>query len=156
MKNNENLEDKLEKIEELEHTADVKYLIKGDNLNEAFELCGYSYGMTLTNLLEIQQVEKIEFQIESEDLESLLYDFISELIFLFDTSNVIISNFTKVEVLEKNKRFSLTIEGIGEQFSQEKHELGTEIKAMTYAEMNIKLTNSDFSKPASIILVFDI
>ena len=151
-----NLEAKFEKIEELEHAADVKYLVKGDNLNEAFELCGYCYGMTITNLEELKQVEKIEFQIESEDLESLLYDFISELVFLFGTRNIIINNFSRVEILKKNTSYAINIEGHGEEFDQEKHEMGTEIKAMTYAEMEITLTNSDFSKPATIVLVFDI
>lgn len=156
MKNNKDLEEKLKKIEELEHIADVKYLVKGDNLNEAFELCGYCYGMTITNLQEIKQVEKIKFQIESEDLESLLYDFISELIFLFGTRNMIVNNFTNVEILKNEEFFSLNVIGFGEEFDQEKHEIGTEIKAMTYAEMKITFTNSDFSKPVSIILVFDI
>jgi len=156
LNNNKDLEEKLNKIEELEHTADVKYFVKGDTLNEAFELCGYCYGMTITNLSELKQVEKIEFQIKSEDLESLLYDFISELIFLFGTRNVIVNNFTKVEILKNAEDFSLNLEGIGEVFDQEIHEMGTEIKAMTYAEMKISLTNSDFSKPTSIILVFDI
>jgi len=150
------LKKKLRKIEELPHTADVKYLINGDNLNEAFELCGYCYGLTITDLKSIEWEELVKFQLESEDLEGLLYDFITELIFIFDTRNVIISQFNELNVIKEDSSYNINVEGKGQKFDPEIHERRTEIKAMTYSEMEINVEYSDFSKPVSIIVVFDI
>ncbi|MHA1784964.1 MAG: archease [Candidatus Helarchaeota archaeon] len=153
---NFNLKEKLKKIEELPHTADVKYFITANNMSEAFELCGYCYGLTITDITQIKPIKKIEFKLTSEDTESLLYDFISELIYLFDTKNIIISQFSVIDV-EKGENFNkLRVEGFGQEFDPNVHEIGTEVKAMTYSEMKINLTESDFSKPVSITIVFDI
>ena len=153
---NEFLKNKLKKIEELPHTADVKYLINADNLNEAFELCGYCFGLTITDLITIEWEELVEFQLNSEDLEGLLYDFITELIFIFDTRNIIVSQFNKLRIIKEDSSYKIVVQGRGQRFDPEIHERRTEIKAMTYSEMEINLDHSDFSKPVSIIVVFDI
>ena len=150
------LETKLLKIEELPHTADVKYHVEGDNLNEAFELCGYCYGLTVTNLKKIEYIENVEFELNSEDLEGLLYDFMTELIFLFDTKGLIVSQFTNIQIRKKNSGFSIHVMGKGQKFDPSIHERKTEIKAMTYSEMEIDVDYADFKNPVSIIIVFDI
>ncbi|NHI91696.1 MAG: archease [Candidatus Lokiarchaeota archaeon] len=150
------LKNKISKIKELPHTADIKYSIKGDSLNEAFELCGYCFGLTITNLKMIKQIENIDFELVSEDLEGLLYDFISELIFLFDTKHLILSNFTLVDIKKENSAYKLKVKGKGQEFNPEIHDMGTEIKAMTYSEMKIDVDYSNFMNPVSIIVVFDI
>ena len=150
------LENKLKKIEELPHTADVKYLINADNLNEAFELCGYCFGLTITNLKSIKWEEYVKFKLKSEDLEGLLYDFITELIFIFDTRNIIISQFNELNIFREDSSYLINVKGKGQRFDPEIHEIRTEIKAMTYSEMEINVDYSDFSKPVSIIVVFDI
>ena len=103
------------------------------------------------------QFRKISYcQKTSEDTESLLYDFISELIYLFDTKNIIISQFSVIDVEKGENVNKLRVEGFGQEFNPNVHEIGTEVKAMTYSEMKINLTESDFSKPVSITIVFDI
>lgn len=79
----------------LEHSADEKFRAQGQTLEEAFknvvkaisEIVGGGTG---------QYRHTIE--VESENLDALLYDFIDELIFLQETEGVTVSHTPKINV----------------------------------------------------------
>ena len=69
-----------------QHTADMKVEVRAEQLEDVFD----DFCLVLTGLLTDEQVaQKRSFPIElvSESLESLLFDFLDELIFLLDTES---------------------------------------------------------------------
>jgi len=70
---------------------------------------------------------------QGEDKKSLLYNFLEQFLILLDTENFILHKVKKIKIIE-NK---LTAEVIGD-FITEKYELKSDVKAVTYNEMEIK------------------
>ncbi len=120
------------KFKFLEHTADTKIRAYGNSLEEAFENAGLALFEVICNTKQVKQKEKISFKITSEDLKSLLYDFLEELLYIHETQKLLLSKF-KVNI----NKTSLSCEAWGEKIN-EAHELRTSVKAITYSEMNIE------------------
>jgi len=124
-------------FEYLEHTADIIIRAKGKDLKEAFGQAALGFYGVITNLEQITPDSSKQFTIESEDIQSLFYDFIDQLIFIFDTE-YFISNDIEVTKLEQiDKKHCLEVSLQGESFLIGKHEQKTEVKAMTYSFMEI-------------------
>lgn len=122
-------------FEYLEHTADVKFKAYGKTLEEAFR---NALRASMNVMVDIQKVEgKIEknISIESRKPESLLYDFIEELLFLFDTEGFIACDAKDIEITEDEK-FHIKAVLLGDP--AEDHELHGDVKAVTYNDMEIK------------------
>lgn len=72
------------KYEYLDHTADVQLHAWGDTLKEAFEQVATAmFGYMTTDYNTVEMVEEQELEAEGEDLESLLFHFLDEWLFLF-------------------------------------------------------------------------
>ncbi|TFF98473.1 MAG: archease [Promethearchaeota archaeon] len=140
-------------FEFLEHTADVKVKCWGKSPEDAFSQAAYGLMATITpdlNLIE-KKIHKT-LEIEAEDKEALLYDFLSEFLFLFDVERLVFGEINVRSIKQKKGDFFLTAALVGEEFKREKHELGTEVKAITYSYMKIE-EKEDF---VIIEIVFDI
>ncbi|MEA2069667.1 MAG: archease, partial [Asgard group archaeon] len=109
-------------FEYLEHTADVTIKAEGSDLKEAFEQAALGFYGVLTDLDKISQKKKKELTVQAEDKESLLYDWIDELIFLFDTE-LFISNKITMTAFSLNSADTCKLEAelIGEKFNPTKH-----------------------------------
>lgn len=124
------------KYEYLDHPADVQIHSWGDDLAEAFEqaavgMFGY---MTEIDTVEIQTTEDIEA--EGHDMLSLLFHFLDEFLFVFSAEPFFIAS--KVKILEFDKEnFKIKARGYGETFDLAKHPQGTEVKAITYCNMQV-------------------
>ncbi|MHA1917614.1 MAG: archease [Candidatus Ranarchaeia archaeon] len=123
----------------IDHTADIIIESWGTTIEEAFSEAGKSF-FTLT--LDIDKVEPLEKKIilvAGFDLENLLYRWIEELLFLFEAEEMAYSKFNVLSIKEENKKFKLKAEVFGEKFNYKKHNPETEVKAMTYANINIEV-----------------
>ena len=136
-----------------DHTADVQVRSWGSSLEEAFSQTAYSLMATITpNLKKITPKVEREITIEAEDKEALLFDFLSEFLYIFDVDEFV---FNKIYVrsIEKCKdKYKLRATLKGEKFDLNKHEIGIEVKGITYSFLNIE------EKHESIVIdiVFDI
>ena len=125
-------------FEFLDHTADIQSHSWGASLEEAFSQCAISLMTIISPNLELVdlEVEKL-IHIEAEDIEALLFDFLSEFLYIFDVERLIFREIT-VEYIEKQHHFyKLRGKLKGEQFNPNKHETGTEVKAITYSFIEI-------------------
>lgn len=125
------------KFEYLDHTADVQLHAWGSTLEEAFEgaaLAMFNY-MTPLSGVTIDELLTREYKVEGHDLQSLLYNFLDELLFIFATELFVCSQI-KVTKLDR-EAFTLTAQGRGEVFQRGQHASGTEVKAITYSAMQI-------------------
>ena len=125
----------------LDHMSDVYVEVRAENINEAFEEAGKSVFETMTDLKSIDNKGKIRVELEAEDLEALLFDWLGELIYIFDTKNLIFSKFSLKVTEVSNNRYELTADLFGEEFDPKKHEMEMDIKAPTYSLMEIIYNN---------------
>lgn len=137
----------------LEHTADVSVESQGRSLEEAFEQTAYSLIETITpNLKLISPMTEKIIKIEAEDKEALLFDFLSEFLYLFDVEQLVFSDIKVKPIKKINDRYQLMALIKGEKFDKNKHEIGCEVKAITYSFMEIK----EKKDRVKINIVFDI
>jgi len=130
------------KFEFFDVTADVGFKAYGKNLENAFENAAIAMFevITDTSTVKPELVEKIE--LEAEDDEAILYDWLSELLFLHDSKFLVFSKFEvniDHKINEKEKTIILKANAYGEEFDPLRHERRSEVKAVTYHMMNIKV-----------------
>ncbi|MCX8180224.1 MAG: archease [Thermofilaceae archaeon] len=123
----------------LPHTADVLIEAWGRSLEEAFEYAALGVFEVMTDTTLVQPRVEVKVTAQGFDLESLLYDWIEQLLVLFDTRQLLFSKF-KVEGVREDLTGNLQLEARawGEEYDPSRHESRTLIKAMTYHAMEIK------------------
>jgi SHS2 domain-containing protein len=120
-------------------TADMAFEAFGRTKEEMFENAGLAFTEIMTELKSVEPKVERSFSVEGHDDKALLFDFISELLFLKDTENLVFSEFSVK--LSKGK---LYCKCKGEEWDRNKHEVKTEIKAATYNQMLIEKKNEQF------------
>jgi len=128
------------KYEYFDVTADVGYRAYGKTLEEAFENAALAMFEVMTDTTLIKPTTQKKVEIESEDKFALLYDWLTELIFLHDSENLIFSRF-QVKITEKQENYFLEAYIRGETFDPGRHESREDVKAATYHHMDIKEEN---------------
>ena len=127
----------MKKFEWIDHPADTGFRAYGRDIIEAFE----NAALALTNIIgdtdSIEEKEEVSVEIEAEDLEALLYDWLDNLLYLQGARGLVGGRF-EVEKLSKiNDGYELRAKLYGEKYDPSKHGPGTEVKAMTYHMMEI-------------------
>jgi SHS2 domain-containing protein len=123
---------------EEEATADIAFIASGNSLDEAFSNAGLALYHTIVDLDVIDPKKSFEYEWEAEDLNGLLYDYLDDLIFYFDTKKILLSKIeSKIQKMGE-KKFSLKINGKGEFYDNTKHEAKIHIKAVTFFGMEIR------------------
>ena len=74
----ENNESKSNKYDYFDVTADIGFYAYGNSLDEAYENAGLAMFNVITDISKVKKDESREFEIVSEDLVSLLYDYLEE------------------------------------------------------------------------------
>ncbi|XP_029053296.2 protein archease-like [Osmia bicornis bicornis] len=139
------------KYEYLDHTADMQLHAWGDTMEEAFEQCAIAMFELMTDLarVQIKQVHKVEA--EGHDMESLLFHFLDELLFMFSAEPYIVAK--KVEIVTFDREnFKITAVAFGEEFTIGKHSQNAEVKAITYSAMQI-LDRPRTERPEVFVIV---
>ena len=115
----------------LEHTADIKFQSYGKTINEVFENSVLAVAEYVSRGKKIKTVKGKVVNVSGNDLESLFYNFLDELIYLIDAENFLTVK-AKVTILGYNLKAEL----FGD--STKNYKDLDHIKAATYAEMYIK------------------
>jgi SHS2 domain-containing protein len=132
----------------IDHTADVGMKAYGKTLSEAFQNVAKGMFDIITDNSEIESVGQYNLALEAPDLEQLLVDWLSELLYLNSARNQVFGFFI-VDLDEKNKRLSAKI--FGDKFDLSKHKIGAEIKAVTYHLLEVRN-----KRPYHVQVLFDI
>jgi SHS2 domain-containing protein len=125
-------------IKFLDHPSDVYVEVKAKSLEEAFALSGMVVYEVMTDVSRVRKEEKVEVAVKGFDLYSLLYNWLEELIYLFDSKGFLGSEVKVEEVVREDDGFRLKAIIIGERYDARRHESKTAIKAATYHLMEIK------------------
>lgn len=124
-------------------TADIAFEAYGKDLNELFENSALAVFEESADLGKVEEKEKKIIKVEADDIEDLLYDFLSEIIFLKDTYSFLFKKST-VKIDKKNQKYNLNANLFGEKIDRKKHELGNDIKAITLHMFKIEKTKKGF------------
>lgn len=127
----------MKKFEVLEHTADAYIAAYGRNLAEAFENAALAMFETMTETAKVEPKIEEEVEVEGFDEQSLLYNWLEELIVKFEMTGNLYSKFKVLEIEKVNDGFRLRAKIWGEPFNPEKHPQKVGIKAITYHMMEI-------------------
>ncbi len=117
----------------LEHTADIKFKAYGKVLNEVFENSVLAVAEYISRGKKIKNSRGRIINVSGNDIESLFYNFLDELVYLLDAENFIVVK-AKVTI----RGYNLKAELFGDNASNYKNL--DHIKAATYSEMYIKKT----------------
>jgi SHS2 domain-containing protein len=132
----------------IDHTADVLIKAYGKSLSEAFENAAKGMFDIITDNSEIESIGQYKIHLEAHDLEQLLVDWLSELLFLNSAKNLVFG-FFKVDLDEKKNCLSADV--FGERYSVSKHKIGVEVKAVTYHMLEVRN-----KRPYHVQVLFDI
>lgn len=117
----------------LPHTADAKFRAYGATLEEAFKNSAYAMTDVITDHKKIKQTTEKTFEVESENKESLLYDFLEQFLILLDSESFLLAKIKELKI--KNNKLTAKVTG---DTHPKNYEIATHIKAVTYQEMFIK------------------
>ena len=126
----------------LEHTADIMFEAYGKTLNELFENAALATEETMIELKEIKLKTLKEVEFKNDNVEKLLYDFLSELIFLKDAELLLFSKI-KVKIKLVKKIYELKAILSGERLTN-KHKQKVDVKAVTFHKFKIEKINNNY------------
>ncbi len=124
-----------------DHTADVGIEAWGESFEAVFEEAAKALFGLMVDLTNVQAKETLKINLAAENGEELLLKWLKELLYLFDTKHLLLSEF-KITRLDFK---SLQAEAKGEQLNSSKHDLGREVKAVTHHQFEFKKTSSGFN-----------
>ncbi|MDT8357554.1 MAG: archease [Methanomicrobiaceae archaeon] len=119
-------------FEELEHTADVRIRVRGEGLEELFSEAARALSHVIFGGAARDRGVTHHFTLEGEISESLLAEFLSELLFLLDAEGIA---FSRVEVELGEKGLSAVVHG--EPVDPDRHSEGAGVKGISYSGLKI-------------------
>jgi SHS2 domain-containing protein len=123
--------------EYLEHTADLFFRSYGKSLGECYGNAARAMFSAILDPDSIDPAVKKTFLLEGNDLPVLMHDYLSEILFLFETEGLVFSVF-EVSVEKKGAVYNLSATLSGEKFNKKKHIVLTDIKAVTYHDLKVE------------------
>lgn len=118
----------------LEHTADIKVQVRASSESKLFARCAEALSSYMVRNVAVKKKKKKEFVIGGIDRYALLYKMLDEIIYLADAEGFISSS-AETSFSEKGIRVQL-------KGDDSKQYTLTQVKAATYAEMEIKKEGS--------------
>lgn len=136
------------RFEFLEHMADAYIAAYGKNLREAFENAALALFETMIDTADVKHEHEDIVEVEGEDMESLLYNWLESLLVKFEVENMLYSSFNVLSIERADGKLRLRAKIYGEPFDPEKHKQKVGIKAVTYHRMEIN------EKPEGVTIRF--
>ncbi len=134
-------------FEIVNHTADVGIIAYGADVSQAFTNAARALFSLITELDDVEEVIHRDIELIAPDQESLLVEWLNELIYLFDVENII---FKRFDITELNDT-QLKARSYGEKVDNSKHKLKTGVKAATYHMLKV-----DRGDGCKVQVLFDI
>jgi SHS2 domain-containing protein len=124
----------MKKYEIFDHTADMGVRVFGRTLEEIFVNAACALFDQWTDLRKVRKQISQEISIQGSDREDLLIRWLGELLFLGETRGFLFKEFT----IRRLDSTSLKAVARGEIFDPSRHRFKTEIKAVTYHQVEVK------------------
>jgi len=122
--------------EYLSHTAEAKFAAWGKTIEEAFSNAAIAMENIIVETEKIQPRIKKKISIETKHKKSLLYDFLQELLVLFDSERFALHKVEEIKIQQKGSDYQLHAIVAGDDAQH--YEIHSGVKSVTYNEMEIK------------------
>jgi SHS2 domain-containing protein len=122
--------------EVFEHTADLGLRVRASSLDELFaEAARALFSVIVEDPTRVQPRDRHAIDLTGDDPAYLLFDWLNELLFRFDSGHLLFSKF-EVQVRPNG----LTATAWGEPLDPQRHPLDHEVKAITYHGLKLEQT----------------
>jgi SHS2 domain-containing protein len=133
-------------FEIIDHTADIGIVAYGADVEELFSNAALALFSLITEPVSIEEKSHLNLKVNSEDRDSLLVEWLNELIYFFDAKHILFNRFD-IESLTHNE---LKATCHGEDFDPMKHKIKVGVKAATYHMLKLDKNSNGYR--AQIIL----
>jgi SHS2 domain-containing protein len=133
-------------IEEIPHTADIKIRVRASTLESLFSETFKALMQVLYGKNRAGGIIR-EIRVESPDNESLLTDFLSEVLFISEVENLVFAD-ASIKITGSVLTARLT----GEQFDPLRHSGGSEVKGISYSGLAITRDKNGYM----LEIIFDV
>jgi SHS2 domain-containing protein len=120
------------------HTADVGISAWGADLGVALAAAGRGLFSLTVDLRTVRRRQVRNIEVSAPDREGLVVAWLSELIYLFDTEQLLLRHFEICEITDAR----LTARAYGEKVNPARHRLKTAVKAATYHQLEVACDGS--------------
>ncbi|MFC1987498.1 archease [Chloroflexota bacterium] len=134
-------------FEIVNHTADVGIIAYGADMKEVFVNAAKGLFSLIIELDDVKEVMQRDIELTALDQESLLVQWLNELIYLFDVDNILFKRFD----ISRLSQTELRAKSYGEKVDSSRHKIKIGVKAATYHML--KIDQSDGFKAQ---ILFDI
>ncbi len=134
-------------FEIVNHTADVGIIAYGASMKEAFANAAKGLFSLITELDDVEEVMHRDIELTAPDQESLLVEWLNELIYLFDAENLLFKRFDITQLSQTH----LKARSYGHEVDSSKHRIKTGVKAATYHMLKVEKGNG-----SKVQVLFDI
>ena len=117
----------------IEHTADTGLVAYGKSLAEAFANAAYGLFSLIVEPNKVKEKESRKVTVQAQDAESLLFNWINELIYIFEVERLLFKSFYITEFTGQ----SLEATCWGERYDPSRHQLKTGVKSATYHMLKV-------------------
>jgi SHS2 domain-containing protein len=124
-------------FEILNHTADVGIIAYGADLRQAFANAAKGLFSLITELDDVEEVTHRDVGLTASDEESLLVEWLNELVYQFDTEGIL---FKRFDIIQLNSTH-LKARSYGEKIDSSRHKLKIGVKAATYHMLKVEKNN---------------
>lgn len=138
----------MKSFEVIEHTADTGIRAFGKDVKEAFENAAVGMFSLVANLDKVEEKEEHEVEVQADNQEDLLVEWLNELLYLLEVKRLLLKSFKIAEMDEHHLKAKVA----GEEIDERKHELGIDIKAVTYHMLEVGKTNDTWETQ----VIFDV
>ena len=128
-------------FEILEHPADIGFRAFGKTREELFENAAGALFYLTCGMSAVEERESREITATGKDEETLLYAWLAELLAVAETEHLV---FRRVDVTALGAE-SVRGTAYGEAYDAARHEMGTNIKAITFHQMKVEKTAEGWS-----------
>jgi SHS2 domain-containing protein len=122
----------------LEHITDALVEAWGETIEEAFSQAGLALFETMIDTKNVHGETSEEIQTAGHDEKELLYNYLEELLLLFEIKQLALGHFTVNSITPNQSEIRLKGKATGEPYDRKKHNGKVEVKGVTYHLMEIE------------------
>jgi len=118
----------------------------GKDLPEAFANAAYGMFSIIAELEGVKEVESRRVEINEDDTECLLFEWLNSLLYYFDVEMLLFKRFDIIEFGDNH----LVAQCFGEKYDSSRHQLKTGVKSATFHMLEVDKKNN------RIQVIFDV
>lgn len=120
-------------LEEIDHTADVGFIVRAYDLPDLFAHAAWGMFSIITDVANVASMEARHVKVDAPDRAALLVAWLSELNYLHIVEHRLFSKFNIRRLTDEE----LEADVFGERIDPARHPIYTEIKAVTFHDVEI-------------------